>query len=732
MGQRLLSPAPRGLNPEQDAAREDGLRGRAASAPGIQPGNGGLGMSKGDMMDLIQQRKMSPRRGASPVHGPVTPNQGFLKPAFGRSPYAHEDQFSTMSTISAGAQSSEMSAKVQRGPRSNPIGHRSPGSPDFSPRSWDASPRTPNMTARSSSPTRGVTPRNNGIGEVLDFLDPPTAGQRTAPANNPTAWSMGIGHHGRVQLNPDNGKRTLECFNGGGPSQLHGGCILQAEESFLGPGMAVPVSARAMTEVGPMHMSGHFIKECMRGPTPRSVDAAPSNSFYTTPEDRERTDNVDMQPAGCGAWGSPEQARGKRYFLAKPDTNHVMPRHIKATPSKESQKVLTDYYKSCFGRSMRANRSEPPKPGRVARTQGWWTEEGWMNGGKLMCGGDYSRDDSQGAIVPCINSSLRRSECAVRAPRRKAEGEYSNGVSDFAKKLCIQANMQTLRMENFEHTGMGKRFNRAALSPSRGNCISPGPEQDVVAHQRGRSPSPQSPAGMTTQELKRISSPMRSTPMRSQSCSSLTTSRQMEGVLKHSGIEDARAVREHRENTERPFVDLCTAFAQIRQAALQDSKRIKDMVNPRSSQLHSLLWWPTDDNRQNGAISKGGARPNVPTSPATTSPADIMPAGLRSPRAGSLQPTMPTSPADVMPAGLRSPRSDSARPTMPTSPADVMPAGLRSPRSGCGSPRGSCPGSPTSWAAGDSPAGRRQKHFAGNFSPSFVSHDVATALKWVC
>jgi len=504
---------------------------------------------------------------------------------------------------------------------------------------------------------------------------------------------MNIGHQGRIQLNPDNGKRVAGCFHGGGPSQLHGGTIIgQADGGWGFTDSEGPVSARQRTEVGQAHMSGRCMKECMTGPSPRSHDPKPiTGNWMFNAEQKERKDNTGMSPAGCGAWGSPQTAQGKTLFV-KPDTAHVMPRNCHLTTQAESQKILNDYYKFCFGRSMRTNRSEPPK--RICKNpQGWWVQEGWSSGGKMQCGNDHSKDDSLGKIVPAVEKSNRRSESEVKY-RCKAEGAYSRGVSDFAEKLCIRANMQTLRMENFDNSSLGKRHTQMLHTPRSTNCISPGPEDYGEPPRRGRSPSPlESPAGLTTRELSRT---LKShTPIEAMSTGDTgNMSRQMEGALKHS--VDARALRAHREENERPFVDLCTAFAQIRQTSLKDSQRIRDLVNPQSSrQFHSLMWWPDENQNTRSKASGSGRFPSSAGSGYDT-PSD-----------------MPGSPASWTAGdspGSRNRRSgkDSARST-----ESLVPDGQGGFYS--------------------SPKGRhRQKHYTGCFSPSFTSHDVATALKWVC
>lgn len=438
-------------------------------------------------------------------------------------------------------------------------------------------------------------------------------------------------------------------------------------------------------------MSGSFLKECMKAPPPSSPDllSASGNWRYSAGLGKSSSDTSLKHAAGCGAWGTRGDWRGKSHLRPKPDSvPHILQKGDELN-REIAQQVLNDYYKHCYGRSMRSGRSEPPK--RVCTNpQGWWVEEGWSNGGKLKPGGDHTKDDSLGKIAPAVEKSQRRSESEGKV-RRKADGTYSKGVSDFQSKLCIKENMETLWMENMGEAALGKRMNNMLGTPRSTSCVFCPEAEDIGFHRRERSLSVDSPAGKTTREIART---MRShNPIPSQStgttgnCSPL-----MELSLQHT--VDPRAIRAHREMNERPFVDLCTAFAQIRQASLKDSHRIRELVNPQSSrQFHQLMWWPSNEN-QNGA---------------------------RSPR----------SPRE---------RQYSSRSKGATSGYDTP---------------SDAPGSPASWAAGDSPGrkrsgrdsvrsaeglttlspdgeGQKRKHFTGCFNPSFASHDVATALKWVC
>jgi hypothetical protein len=282
------------------------------------------------------------------------------------------------------------------------------------------------------------------------------------------------------------------------------------------------------------------------------------------------------------------------------------------------EEIYENYCKFHYGRSMKLGRqsSEPPRPSTSCYRP---RSEGLERRPKKKIEGDWAKDESMGAIVPCLSPDrIRKSEKHNNGiPPSKAHGEFYQGPSEESMRLSQKANKADLRGEYSSMRSQARKrislddgsYHRSFSVPTSLHSGTPRPRNPLIGEGQmdiddfsGRmSPaaasSGQRPAGMSSLQMDTgaaVSTSIVNTD-RSQprSVRGRPTDHHetpiMKSVLQNTVAKDMDRIREYREAYDRPFADLCSAFQQIHEAQRKEASRIKAEVNPQASQKVAAL-----------------------------------------------------------------------------------------------------------------------------------------------
>jgi len=556
--------------------------------------------------------------------GPKTlgsPQKPGLPGKQGRASFA-ADQLSTMSTAFGGTASEDSSfqspkrfGRMQRGGGSaspgqrgwNPItglptssSSRSDGGsqPNMSsPRGWENSP------AKQYASVRSLHSKADGDLDAKREM------------RTDLAWSKNGGHYGRMPCNFDKGVTRV----GGREATLAGsGCMIPQI------GEATPEDAQFTRSVADIHrtqeLGGFDVKAAMQSPTVRgeselnrlnpvefSSGAGANSRDCTTnfvpkcwrpPSQHLTIDNTSEQgkaevsgleptviaSAGAGSWS-------KRSIQCKQDSSQLRANmDWEHNTQDDGQEVMENYLRFFYGRSMKLGRgvSEPPRPRDRANKKG------------AVAAAHWAKDESKGAIVPCLSADITRlSESHASFQfQRKAEGAFSKGTSSFNNKLSMKANEGNFRIEQADKTLSERAASVPALRSGRNPVLGEGCDSEpsqIGRYPRAASPTSScgfldSPAGMTTRHLATGASVSTSIVALDKPQSGIRGRKpehgetpMMTALLENSTARDGDRMRMYREAYDKPFVDLCSAFQQIRESQVKDTNRIRAQVNTQKS-----------------------------------------------------------------------------------------------------------------------------------------------------
>jgi len=290
----------------------------------------------------------------------------------------------------------------------------------------------------------------------------------------------------------------------------------------------------------------------------------------------------------------------------------------------DGQEVMEKYLHYFYGRSMKLGRqsSEPPRPREKKKT---FQRRNLQHN-------DWAKDESVGCVVPCLSAdTVRQSETHAHWDvQRKAEGEYSKGFSNFTQLSEVKERPELYRVE---HADKVLKERSSSVPALRRNPVV-GENCDAEPQLTGRSQmfslrAPMSPgyseppAGMSSRHLETGAQVTSSNVNHADKTQPHVRGRRpdhgetptMTSILKNAVAKDVDRMRMYREAYDRPFVELCSAFQQIREAQVKDAHHIHSKVNPHSSHnvervlRHPAPQDPAARGRPAAGLSSGAQSP---------------------------------------------------------------------------------------------------------------------------